>query len=170
MLLPRIISILLTTAVLPSLLKTKTPALHVKFLMWLMLLWLLFIQLDLSWCNTVKVPERVRFWHENVHVLLANHSSSCQKCWAVIGYEVYIFPAKSYTVRNLTDGTCMLEYSIASNHAYAWFYRDFDNSVEKLPEPFSKVLAALLGKNDIPGPRARLRLLPNKIFQWVMEM
>ena len=28
--------------------------------------------------GTVKVPERVRFWHENVH-LSANQSSSCKK-------------------------------------------------------------------------------------------
>ena len=36
-----------------------------------------------SFLSTVKVPERVRFWHEKVH-LSANHSSSCKKRWAVI--------------------------------------------------------------------------------------
>ena len=52
---------------------------------------------------TVKDPERVRFWHENVQ-LSANHNSSGKKSWAVIGSEVYIFLPKSYMFRNL-DGT-----------------------------------------------------------------
>ena len=34
--------------------------------------------------NTVKVPERVQFWHENVH-LSANHSSAFLSRRAVIG-------------------------------------------------------------------------------------
>ena len=34
--------------------------------------------------STVKVPERVQFRHENVH-LSANHSSSWKQSWAVIG-------------------------------------------------------------------------------------
>ena len=51
---------------------------------------------------TVKVPERVRFWHENVH-LSANHNCSGKKSRGVIGSEVCIFLPKSYTFRNL-DG------------------------------------------------------------------
>ena len=39
--------------------------------------------------GTVKVPEGVRFWHENVHFSV-NHSSSCKKSYAVIGLEVFI--------------------------------------------------------------------------------
>ena len=39
--------------------------------------------------GTVKFPERVRFWHENVHFSV-NHSSSCKKSYAVIGLEVFI--------------------------------------------------------------------------------
>ena len=50
---------------------------------------------------TVQVSERVRFWNENVH-LSANHSPSCKKRWAVIGWGVYIFMPKSYTFRDLT--------------------------------------------------------------------
>ena len=98
MLLPRIISILLTTAVLPSLLKTKTPALHVKFLMWLMLLWLLFIQLDLSWCNTVKV---------NVFGMKMYTSSWPITALLVRNAELWLatrctFSRRNHTVRNLT--------------------------------------------------------------------
>ena len=52
---------------------------------------------------TVRVPERVRFWHEIGH-LSANHSSASFSRRAVIGWEVYIFMPKSYTFRDF-DGT-----------------------------------------------------------------
>ena len=52
---------------------------------------------------TVKVPERVRFWHENVQLSI-NHSF-LKESWAVIGWEVYIFMPKSYTFANF-DGIC----------------------------------------------------------------
>ena len=44
---------------------------------------------------TVKVPERIRFWHKKVH-LSANQSCSCKKSWVVIGWEVYFFMPKLY--------------------------------------------------------------------------
>ena len=53
---------------------------------------------------TVKVPERVRFCHENVQLSAANHSFSWKKSGAVIGLEVYIFMPKSYTSRNFDGG------------------------------------------------------------------
>ena len=52
--------------------------------------------------NTVKVPERVQFWHENVH-LSANQSTAFLTRRAVIGWKLYIFMPKSYTFRNF-DG------------------------------------------------------------------
>ena len=53
---------------------------------------------------TVKVPERVRFCHENVQLSAANHSFSWKKSGAVIGLEVYIFMPKSYRSRNFDGG------------------------------------------------------------------
>ena len=53
----------------------------------------------LTLMNTVKVSERVRFWHGNVH-LLANHSSALLSRRAVIGREVYIFMLTTYTFRD----------------------------------------------------------------------
>ena len=57
------------------------------------------LELILDLEPTVKVPERVRFGHENVH-LSANHSSAFLTRRAVIGFEVHIFLPKSYTFRN----------------------------------------------------------------------
>ena len=85
-------------------------------------MWNFFIQLSLQFkiasslkkvskqasSNTVKVPERVRFWHENVH-LSANHSSASLSRRAVIGWELYIFLPKSYTFRDF-DGRSSLMY------------------------------------------------------------
>ena len=62
----------------------------------------------LNWRITVKVPERVRFRHENVQ-LSTNHSSSWKESWAVIGSVVYIFMPKSYTFRNF-DGSEIPSY------------------------------------------------------------
>ena len=44
-------------------------------------------QYDVTW-PTVKVPERVRFWHEKVHNS-ANHISAFLSRRVVIGWEVY---------------------------------------------------------------------------------
>ena len=45
--------------------------------------------------TTIKVPERVRFWHENVQ-LSANHSLSWKKL-SVIALEVYTFSCQNHT-------------------------------------------------------------------------
>ena len=83
---------------------------------------------------TVKVPERVRFWHGNVH-LSAYHSSSCKKSWAVTGLELYIFIPKSYTFRSFA-GTA----SKTSRHFYLqtfFLIRAFENALKReIQSPF----------------------------------
>ena len=54
-----------------------------------------FFKVRNRWLCTVKVPERIRFWHKKVH-LSANQSCSCKKSWVVIGWEVYFFMPKLY--------------------------------------------------------------------------
>ena len=85
------------------------------------ILWSWFHQVDVTKSrflylrSTVKVPVRVQFWHKNVH-LSANHSSAFHVRRAVIGWEVFVFMAKSYTFRSFED--TIWEHFVSSTKDY----------------------------------------------------